>query len=64
MAGGGEDSSSGQLRFTRAVLTSIPEVPPLVIRRVLFQIYPAKKNSTGFSPYDDSSHNPLVLYGQ
>ena len=61
---GWEDSSSGQLRFTRAVQTSIPEVPPLVIQRVLFQTDPAKKNSTGFGPYDYSSHNPLVRYGQ
>jgi len=59
-----DDSSTGQLHLTRAVETFIPAVPKLVQRKVLFQTDPAKKNSTGFGPYDYSSHNPVVRYGQ
>lgn len=61
--GAWEDSANGRVHLTRAVGTSIPEVPPLVMRRVLFQTEPPKKDP-GFGPYDRSSHNPLVRYGR
>ena len=38
--------------------------PRLMLRRVLYQPDPAKKNSDGIGPYDYTSHNPIVRYGQ
>ncbi len=58
------DLTSGQLHLTGAVKTSIPAVPKRVLRQVLFQNDPSKKNATGYGPYNYSSHNPVVRYGQ
>lgn len=61
-----DDSVTGQLKVSQAEESLLPPMPPDYKRQTIFQTDPSSKayQATGFAKALESTHNPVIRYGQ
>ena len=61
-----DDSVTKQLRISQAEKSLLPLMPPSFKRQTIFQTDPRQKatNATDFKKALESTHNPVIRYGQ